>query len=106
MTLWTTETVRTSMLEQTLNRLSLDGWEVFSVLRGAPSDTGSPQVIVVAHRSASRREVEEAVETGPGWVEEARDLLQQGRKIQAIKLVRAATGWGLKESKEYVERDL
>ncbi|MEM9484414.1 MAG: ribosomal protein L7/L12 [Cyanobacteria bacterium P01_F01_bin.116] len=31
-------------------------------------------------------------------------LMQQNQKVQAIKLVRSATGWGLKESKEYVEQ--
>lgn len=31
-------------------------------------------------------------------------LMQQHQKIQAIKLVRTTTGWGLKESKEYVEQ--
>ncbi|MGD1857324.1 MAG: ribosomal protein L7/L12 [Leptolyngbyaceae cyanobacterium] len=30
-------------------------------------------------------------------------LLQQNKKIEAIKLVRSKTGWGLKQSKEYVE---
>jgi len=29
--------------------------------------------------------------------------VDQGRKIEAIKLLRACTGWGLKESKDYVE---
>lgn len=30
-------------------------------------------------------------------------LLKSGYKIQAVKLVRQLTGWGLKESKNYVE---
>ena len=34
---------------------------------------------------------------------EARDLLAQGKKIQAIKLVRAQTGWGLKQAKDFVD---
>jgi predicted amidophosphoribosyltransferase len=33
----------------------------------------------------------------------ARTLLLQGRKIQAIKLVRERTGCGLKEAKDFVE---
>jgi hypothetical protein len=33
-----------------------------------------------------------------------RDLLAQGRKIEAIKVYRAATGVGLKEAKDAVER--
>lgn len=32
-----------------------------------------------------------------------RDLLAKNKKIEAVKLVREATGWGLKESKDYVE---
>jgi hypothetical protein len=35
---------------------------------------------------------------------EARRLLAQGRKIEAIKLVRAATRWDLRTAKEWVER--
>ncbi len=34
---------------------------------------------------------------------DARDLVSQGQKIEAIKVVRAQTGMGLKEAKEYVE---
>lgn len=34
---------------------------------------------------------------------EARDLVRQGKKIHAIKLVRERTGMGLKEAKDYVE---
>lgn len=33
-----------------------------------------------------------------------RDLLGRGRKIEAVKLVRDDTGWGLKRSKSFVER--
>jgi ribosomal protein L7/L12 len=36
-------------------------------------------------------------------IAQVRDLLSQGRKIKAIKLVRILTNWGLRESKEYVE---
>jgi len=35
---------------------------------------------------------------------EARQLLAQDRKIEAIKLVRAATRWDLRTAKEFVER--
>ena len=35
--------------------------------------------------------------------DEARILLSQGRKIEAVKAVRDGTGWGLKRSKEAVE---
>ena len=34
---------------------------------------------------------------------QARTLIDQGQKIEAIKLVRETTGWGLKESKDYVD---
>jgi ribosomal protein L7/L12 len=33
----------------------------------------------------------------------ARALVAQGKKIEAIKLVRQQTGWGLKEAKDYVD---
>jgi large subunit ribosomal protein L7/L12 len=38
------------------------------------------------------------------WELEARVLKQAGKLIDAIKLVREATGWGLKESKDFVDR--
>ncbi len=37
------------------------------------------------------------------WETEARDYLGRGSKIQAIKVVRDATGLGLKEAKDLVE---
>lgn len=40
----------------------------------------------------------------PSWELEVRRLAASGKKIEAIKEVRAATGWGLKESKDYVDR--
>ena len=40
----------------------------------------------------------------PDLAAEARALLAQGDKIEAIKLVRAATGLGLAEAKQLVER--
>jgi ribosomal protein L7/L12 len=39
----------------------------------------------------------------PG-LDEVKDLLRQGRKIQAIKVYRQRTGVGLREAKEAVER--
>jgi ribosomal protein L7/L12 len=36
-------------------------------------------------------------------MQQAHALLSQGRKIDAIKKVREATGWGLKEAKDYIE---
>lgn len=41
--------------------------------------------------------------TGPGDMLTADLVAPQRNKIQAIKLVRQATGWGLKEAKEFVE---
>ncbi|MBN1887567.1 MAG: ribosomal protein L7/L12 [Thermoflexales bacterium] len=35
--------------------------------------------------------------------DQVRELAARGEKIEAIKLVRQSTGWGLKESKDYVE---
>lgn len=35
--------------------------------------------------------------------QKAADALRRGNKIEAIKVVREATGMGLKESKDYVE---
>lgn len=40
----------------------------------------------------------------PASAREIRDLALAGKKIQAVKEVRAATGWGLKEAKEAVDR--
>jgi ribosomal protein L7/L12 len=42
--------------------------------------------------------------SAPQLEQEARMLLAQGQKIEAIKRVRELTGWGLKEAKDYVER--
>jgi len=35
---------------------------------------------------------------------QARQLVAAGKKIEAVKLVREHTGWGLKESKDFVDR--
>ncbi len=40
----------------------------------------------------------------PQVEQEARRLVDQGRKLEAIRLVRGGTGMGLKEAKELVER--
>jgi len=36
-------------------------------------------------------------------IDEIRDLLAAGHKVQAVKRVRRATGWGLKKAKDYVD---
>ena len=39
----------------------------------------------------------------PELTAEVRQLLARRQKIEAVKCVREATGWGLKESKDYVD---
>lgn len=102
MDLWKHCIVSEHALESELNTLSLNEWEVFTVLPAGASG----QVSIVARRASYRQEVEAAVNAAPNWVLEARDLLSQGRKIEAIKHVREATGWGLKEAKDYVEQKM
>lgn len=102
MDLWKHRIVSEHTLEVELNTLSVDDWEVFTVLPAA----GSGQVSIVARRASYRSEVEAALAAVPDWVREARDLVSQGLKIAAIKHVREATGWGLKEAKDYVELKL
>jgi len=41
---------------------------------------------------------------GPTPEEKAREAMKGHNKVDDIKAVRAVTGWGLKESKEFVER--
>ncbi len=43
---------------------------------------------------------------GPPLPEAARSALERGEKLQAIRLLREATGMGLKEAKEAVESHL
>lgn len=40
----------------------------------------------------------------PGMEVAVRELLALNSKIRAIKVVREATGWGLRESKDWVDR--
>lgn len=35
--------------------------------------------------------------------QQVRMLVSQGRKVSAVKLVREATGWGLKQAKDFVD---
>lgn len=58
---------------------------------------------VVEFRPA-RREIHLSEEVDPQTLENARVLLQQGRKIEAIKLVRSATGSGLRDAKLAVDQ--
>lgn len=41
---------------------------------------------------------------GPDHLDELRALVGAGQQVQAIKRVRELTGWGLKESKTFVDR--
>jgi ribosomal protein L7/L12 len=42
-------------------------------------------------------------ESDPGITEEIIELVRMGRKIEAIRLYREATGVGLKEAKEFID---
>jgi len=46
---------------------------------------------------------EDDEEEPPDYEVEALSWLNRGKEIQAIKAVRAQTGWGLKEAKDYVD---
>lgn len=35
--------------------------------------------------------------------QQVQNLMAEGRKVSAVKLVRETTGWGLKRSKDYVD---
>ncbi len=66
--------------------------------------TGLPPAVMTYSNQASSpvappraRQDERALDTL------VRDLLAQDQKIQAVKLVRERTGWGLKEAKDYVD---
>lgn len=39
----------------------------------------------------------------PAWIEEARSLIRDQQFIQAVRVVREKTGWGLKEAKLYCD---
>lgn len=59
-----------------------------------------------AQESISRRNGESTGSlpgVSPEVISAARNLLSKRRKIEAIKLVREHTGWGLKESKDFVD---
>lgn len=43
------------------------------------------------------------IATQPDWLFEVQALVSQGKKIEAIKRTREATGLGLKEAKDYVD---
>lgn len=58
---------------------------------GLPFDQGSPPVTA-------------PVVPSEALAHQVRDLLVKNQKIVAIKLVRETTGWGLRESKDYVEQ--
>lgn len=52
------------------------------------------------HSEMARREPLVDKEAEPEWHQQARDC---GNVVEAIKLVRANTGWGLRESKDWVD---
>lgn len=51
-----------------------------------------------------RLEMSEPPNRQPDHLAPVRELVQRGKKIQAIKVYREVTGVGLKEAKEAVER--
>ena len=53
-------------------------------------------------RSASMRTIPDEPHTG--MIEKARQLITQGRKIEAIQLVHHGTEMTLKEAKDYIDR--
>ncbi|HEY7593788.1 MAG TPA: hypothetical protein VH969_11585 [Actinophytocola sp.] len=64
-------------------------------------------VAVVAdliRRGRTARSRPPATQPAPEVVERLRGLLAAGRRIQAIKELRAATGMGLAAAKDYVDR--
>ena len=102
MYLWSQHECFVTATAMRLNQLELDGWEVVQVL---PHET--KHVVILARRPAGYSEVSAAaIEAEPAWQAEARALMRQDMKIAAIKLVREATGMGLKEAKDYVEQQL
>jgi len=132
MFLWTQRTCAVQDLATEMNRLELDGWEIFQIFPG-------PHPTIVASRSAESEEVEEAIRAAPPatplsaaapgaapdpnvkvvteygdrvriasdqpWWQEAREMART-KKIQAIKLVRSRTGLGLKDAKSLVEQHI
>lgn len=56
-----------------------------------------------AHMARPRRNAPARITLAPDVMQQVAELLAQRRKIEAIKLVREATGLGLKEAKDFVE---
>ena len=59
----------------------------------APSELTSLDTQSVETKAADSSNVEDRIRT----------LMQQNRKLDAIKLIRSTTGWGLKQSKDYLD---
>jgi ribosomal protein L7/L12 len=52
---------------------------------------------------AMQREVDAGIRLGDDGLDDVRDLVEQGKKLEAIKLYHELTGSGLKEAKDAVE---
>ncbi|MCB0908049.1 MAG: ribosomal protein L7/L12 [Nocardioidaceae bacterium] len=79
---------RVASLEAAVAKLS-------AILAGGAPPSAAPGEVPYAGASSA---------VGAPWDAEARALKAQGKAIAAIKLVREATHWGLKEAKDYVDR--
>lgn len=88
------------------------------LFRNATEAALSDQIAILSRQVESLQEVVEQLAfrqgitpptravpaAGPNIDAEVRMLVQQGRKIQAVKLVRERTGLRLKEAKDIVDR--
>ncbi len=83
-------------------RLVRRGRSVDPLMGGRPSQSLRP-VKQAARSPAAPIVLRPPVTLSPAVEAEARALMADGRKIEAIKLVRDATGAGLKESKDLAE---
>ncbi len=105
MKMWKQLDVSLDSLAIQLNELELDHWTIEQIIPRTELN-----MTVLVSQSATSFDVREAIEAAKqaaqaAWIVEARDLCNRGKKINAIKVVRAATGMGLKEAKQYVEQE-
>lgn len=58
----------------------------------------------VAYVIESPEDLNTLFEDFPVWHKEAREACKRNMRIEAIKIVRQATGWNLKPCKDYVDQ--
>jgi ribosomal protein L7/L12 len=75
---------------------------VLALFKGSGSDTARLRSI---ERKLDLTLKQLGVDPNEGFDEQIKQLVQSGRKIEAIKLYRQQTGVGLKEAKENIERN-